>query len=154
MNLHLGGRLWQQFIVDAFVAVEQYRLDWIRNHQSTIRSDLYRSIRDSLTKGDTNPANIGKRIILPATHTVSQRYMNQYFKDLLAICRTIGHPSLFLTMTCNTQWPEIKRMMELLPVVDIADKPDVIGYCIISLLLAHIILSRVIYHLPVFPCIF
>ncbi|KAL8124217.1 hypothetical protein AgCh_012015 [Apium graveolens] len=37
---------------------EQYRLDWIRNHQSTILSDLHRSIRDSLTKGDTNPGNI------------------------------------------------------------------------------------------------
>ncbi|XP_074365247.1 uncharacterized protein LOC141706372 [Apium graveolens] len=106
---------------------EQYRLDWIRNHQSTIRSDLYTSIRDSLTKGDTNPGNIGKNIILPATHTGSQRYMNQYFKDFLAIYRTIGHPSLFLTMTCNTQWPKIKKMMEYLPGVDVANKPDVIA---------------------------
>ncbi|XP_074377930.1 uncharacterized protein LOC141719449 [Apium graveolens] len=127
MNLHLCGRLWKQFVVDAFAAVEQYRLDWIRNHQSTIRSDLYRSIRDSLTKGDTNPGNIGKNVILPATHTGSQRYMNQYFKDSLAICRTIGHPSLFLTMTCNTQWPEIKQMMEYLPGVDVANKPDMIA---------------------------
>ncbi|XP_074352461.1 uncharacterized protein LOC141691590 [Apium graveolens] len=126
MNLHLGGRLWQQFVVDAFAAVEQYILDWIRNHQSTIRSDLYRSIRDSLTKGDTNPGNIGNNVILPATHTGSQRYMNQYFKDSLAICRTIGHPSLFFTMTCNTQWPKIKQMMEYLPGVDVANKPDVI----------------------------
>ncbi|XP_074336458.1 uncharacterized protein LOC141673604 [Apium graveolens] len=127
MNLHVGGRLWQQFIVDAFAAVEQYRLDWIRNHQSTIRSDLYRSIRDSLTNGDTNTGDIGKNVILPATHTSSQRYMNQYFKDSLAICRTIGHPSLFLTMTCNTQWPEIKQMMKYLLGVDVAIKPDVIA---------------------------
>ncbi|XP_074351680.1 uncharacterized protein LOC141690817 [Apium graveolens] len=82
MNLHIGGRLWQQFVVDTFSAVEQYRLDWIRNHQSTIRSDLYRSIRDSLTKGDTNPENIGKNVILPATHTGSQRYnANTFFDD-------------------------------------------------------------------------
>lgn len=127
MNLHLGGRLWQQFVVDAFAAVEQYRLDWIRTHQSTIRSDLYRSIRDSIRRGDTEPGNIGKSVILPATHTGSQRYMNQYFKDSLAICRTIGHPSLFLTMTCNTQWPEIKSMMEYFPNVDVSDKPDVIS---------------------------
>ncbi|XP_074346637.1 uncharacterized protein LOC141685437 [Apium graveolens] len=57
----------------------------------------------------------------------SQRYMNQYFKDSLAICRTIGHPSLFLTMTCNTQLPKIKQMMEYLPGVDVANKPDVIA---------------------------
>ncbi|XP_074323043.1 uncharacterized protein LOC141659989 [Apium graveolens] len=107
--------------------VEQYRLDWIRGHQNIIRSDLYRSIRDSITKGDTNPATKGKNVILPATHTGSQRYMNQYFKYSLAICHTIGHPSLFLTMTCNTQWPEIKRMMEYFPGVDVSDKPDIIA---------------------------
>ena len=125
--LHLGGRLWQQFVVDAFVAVEQYRLDWIRGHQHIIRSDLYKSIRDSLQKGDTNPGNLGKNVILPATHTGSQRYMNQYFKDSLAICQTIGHPSLFLTMTCNTQWLEIRYMLEHLPGVDVADAPDIIA---------------------------
>lgn len=127
MNLHIGGRLWQQFVVDAFAAVEQYRLDWIRSHQNVIRSDLHRSIRDSVSKGDTDLGTKGKNVILPATHTGSQRYMNQYFKDSLAICCTIGHPSLFLTMTCNTQWPEIKRMMEFFSEVDVADKPDVIA---------------------------
>ncbi|XP_074373506.1 uncharacterized protein LOC141713835 [Apium graveolens] len=82
MNLHLGGRLWQQFVFDAFVVVEQYRLDWIRNHQSTIYSDLYRPICDSFTKGDTNPGNIGKNVILPVTHTGSQRYnTNTFFDD-------------------------------------------------------------------------
>lgn len=127
MNLHLGGRLWQQFVVDAFAAVEQYRLDWIKGHQHIIRSDLYKSIRDFIQKGDTNPQNVGQNVILPATFTGSQRYMNQYFKDSLAICRTIGHPSLFLTMTCNTQWPEIKHMLEYLPGVDVADAPDIIA---------------------------
>ncbi|KAL8099436.1 hypothetical protein AgCh_031899 [Apium graveolens] len=112
-------------MVDAFAAVEQYRLDWIRAHQNIIRSNLYKSIRDSVSKSDTNSSTKGKNVILPATHTGSQRYMNQYFKDSLAIYRTIGHPSLFLTMTCNTQWPEIKSMMNFFPGVDVADKPDV-----------------------------
>ncbi|KAK1397034.1 hypothetical protein POM88_006897 [Heracleum sosnowskyi] len=57
-TLHLGGRLWQQFVVDVFAAVEQYRLDWIRGHRHIIRSELYKSIRDSIQKGDTNPDNI------------------------------------------------------------------------------------------------
>lgn len=76
MNLHLGGRLWQQFVVDAFAAVEKYRLEWIRGHRDIIRSYLNRSIRDSINKGDTNPGTKGKNIILPVTHTGSQRYMN------------------------------------------------------------------------------
>lgn len=108
MTPHLSGRLWQQYVINAFTAIEQYRLDWVKGHLNTIRVDLYNSIRDSLRKGDTNPSHIGKKIVLPATFTGSKRYMSQYFKDSLAICRSIGHPLFFLTMTCNTKWPEIQ----------------------------------------------
>ncbi|XP_074351704.1 uncharacterized protein LOC141690844 [Apium graveolens] len=124
---HLGGRLWQQHVVDAFTAIEQYRLDWIRDHQTTIRSDLYHNIIDAMQKGDRNPSNIGKAIILPASFTGSKRYMTQYFKDSLAICRTLGHPLLFLTMTTNTKWPEIQRMLKHMSGVDVADAPDVVA---------------------------
>ncbi|XP_074374440.1 uncharacterized protein LOC141714843 [Apium graveolens] len=124
---HLGGRLWKQYIVDAFTVIEQYRLDWIRDHQTTIRSDLYHNIRDAMQKRDRNPSNIGKAIILPASFTGSTRYMTPYFKDSIAICRTLGHPSLFLTMTTNTKWPEIQRILKHMPGVDVADAPDVVA---------------------------
>ncbi|XP_074352540.1 uncharacterized protein LOC141691675 [Apium graveolens] len=124
---HLGGRLWQQYVVDAFTAIEQYRLDWIRGHQTTIRSDMYHNIRDALNKGDSNPENVRKATILPASFTDSKRYMNQYFKDAIEICRTLGHPSLFLTMTTNTKYPEIQRMLKFLPGVDVVDAPDVVA---------------------------
>ncbi|XP_074327212.1 uncharacterized protein LOC141665126 [Apium graveolens] len=45
----------------------------------------------------------------------------------MAICRTLGHPSLFLTMTTNTKWPEIQRMLKFLPGVDVVDAPDVVA---------------------------
>ncbi|XP_074376799.1 uncharacterized protein LOC141718314 [Apium graveolens] len=124
---HLGGRLWQQYVVDAFTAIEQYILDWIRGHQTIIRSDMYHNIRDALNKGDRNPENVGKATILPASFTGSKRYMNQYFKDAMAICQTLGHPSVFLTMTTNTKWPEIQRMLKFLPGVDVVDAPDVVA---------------------------
>ena len=112
---HLGGRLWQQYVVDAFTAVEQYRLDWIGRHQTTIRYDLYSSVRDTIRRGDNDPSHVGKCIILPASFTGSKCYMSQYFKDSLALCRVIGHPTLFLTMTCNSKWSEIKEMMKQCP---------------------------------------
>ncbi|XP_074322869.1 uncharacterized protein LOC141659841 [Apium graveolens] len=124
---HLAGRLWQQYIVDAFAAIEQYRLDWVSNHQTTIRADLYHSVRDAVRRGDNDPIHVGKAVILPASFTGSQRYMTQYFKDSLAICRAIGHPSLFLTMTCNSKWPEIQKMLKYLPNVDPVDAPDVVA---------------------------
>ncbi|XP_074378692.1 uncharacterized protein LOC141720243 [Apium graveolens] len=121
------GRLWQQYVVNAFTAIEQYRLDWIRGHQTTIHSDMYHNIRDALNKGDINPENVSKATILPASFTGSKRYMNQYFKDAMAICQTLGHPSLFLMMTTNTKWPEIQRMLKFLPGVDVVDTPDVVA---------------------------
>ncbi|XP_074327131.1 uncharacterized protein LOC141665049 [Apium graveolens] len=87
---------------------------------------MYHNIRDALKQGDTNPENVGKSTILPASFTGSKWYMNHYFKDDLAICRTLGHPSLFLTMTTNTKWPEIRRMLKFLPGIDVVDAPDVV----------------------------
>ncbi|XP_074323021.1 uncharacterized protein LOC141659970 [Apium graveolens] len=124
---HLAGRLWQQYVVDQFAAIEQYRLDWVSTHQTTIRVDLYNSMRDALRIGDHDPMHVGKAVILPASFTGSQRYMSQYFKDSLAICHAIGHPSLFLTMTCNSKWPEIQEMLKLLPNVDPVDAPDIVS---------------------------
>ena len=124
---HLGGRLWQQYVIDAFTAMEQYRLDWISRNQTTIRSDLYTSVRDAVRRGDNDPSHVGKCVILPASFTGSKRYMSQYFKDSLALCRSIGHPSLFLTMTTNSKWPEIQEMMKHLPGVNVADAPDVVA---------------------------
>ncbi|XP_074355786.1 uncharacterized protein LOC141695440 [Apium graveolens] len=80
-----------------------------------------------MQKGDRNPSNIGKTIIFPASFTESKRYMTQYFKDSLAICRTLGHPSLFLTMTTNTKWPKIQRILKHMPGVDVADTPDIVA---------------------------
>src|SRR6185437_6044068 len=38
-----GGRLFQQWIVDIYVKIENMRLDWYSNpeHQQIIRADLY-----------------------------------------------------------------------------------------------------------------
>ncbi|XP_074378070.1 uncharacterized protein LOC141719593 [Apium graveolens] len=77
-------------------------------------------------KGDYDPIHVGKAVILPASFTGSRRYMSQYFKDSLVVCRVIGHPSLFLTMTCNSKWPEIQKMLKLLPNVDPIDAPNIV----------------------------
>ncbi|XP_074337283.1 uncharacterized protein LOC141674478 [Apium graveolens] len=123
---HLSDRLWQQYIVDVFTAVKRYRLEWIKWNQKTIQSDLYNSICDSLRKGDSDTTYQRKNVILPATFTGSQRYMSQYFKDSLDICHSIDHPSFFLTMTCNTKWPEIQSMLQYMHGVNVTDAPDVV----------------------------
>lgn len=56
----------------------------------------------------------------------SRRYMNQLYFDGMAICANIGFPDLFITFTCNPNWPEIQRIhppMKLQP----NDRPDLIS---------------------------
>ncbi|XP_062088611.1 uncharacterized protein LOC133795174 [Humulus lupulus] len=65
--LLLSGRLLHQFLVDMYVKIETSRLDYFRGKQQHIRSELYQGIVDTITFGETNPSNVGKRIILPSS---------------------------------------------------------------------------------------
>lgn len=123
----LGGRLYQQYMVDAFSTIEQARLWWFRTHQTTLRSDLYSNIKKSLSTGAGDSNNVGKGFILPAGFVGSRRYMQQNFQDALAVCRYIGHPDVFLTMTTNPIWHEIQEMMKLIPPCTAQNSPDVIA---------------------------
>ena len=66
--------------------------------QKTIRNNVF----DAVSKGDTEGIKVGKRIILPSTFTGGQRYMIEKYLDAMAICRAYGNPTLFITMTANT----------------------------------------------------
>nr|GEU64710.1 helicase [Tanacetum cinerariifolium] len=68
-SLLRGGCLYQQYLVDAYMAVEEKRLQWTRNNQDTLRVDLYHNLNDAFTRGDTNTKGLGKQIVLPRTFT-------------------------------------------------------------------------------------
>lgn len=127
MTLRLGGRLFQQYVVDSFAMIEQARLWWFRTHQTTLRSELYSHICDYLQKGDGDSNSIGKSFILPAGFVGSKRYMQQNFQDALAVCRYVGHPDIFLTMTTNPLWDEITQMMKVIPHATPQNSPDIIA---------------------------
>lgn len=83
---------------------------------------------DLLSKGDVpDAANVGQPVILPSSFVGSARYMHQNFLDSLAVCRNIGYPTLFLTMTCNPAWDEIRQMMSCIPLSNTEDCPDIIA---------------------------
>lgn len=127
MTARFGGRLFQQYIVDAFSTIEQARLWWFRTHQTTLRNELYNHICDVLREGDRDIENVGKSVILPAGFVGSKRYIQQNFQDALAVCRYVGHPDIFLTMTCNPTCDEILEMMKLIPNGNPHDSPDIIS---------------------------
>ncbi|CAL5426579.1 unnamed protein product [Camellia sinensis] len=70
------------------------------------------------------PGNVGRRTILPSSFVGSPRDMYQRYQDAMALVQKYGKPDLFLTMTCNPNWPEIKA--ELLPGQSPHDRPDLL----------------------------
>nr|XP_028952599.1 uncharacterized protein LOC103405083 [Malus domestica] len=122
-----GGRLFQQFLVDAYATLEEDRLDYIRKNQKSLRSEVYKGIYDAVSKGDHDADNIGKRVILPSSYTGSPRYMLNNYQDAMAICRQFGYLDLFITFTCNIKWPEIVREFDIKLGYKSEDRPYIIS---------------------------
>ncbi|CAN1151782.1 ATP-dependent DNA helicase PIF1 [Linum perenne] len=112
-HILLCGKLFQQYVVNAYALVEAERLDWIRDNQWKLRKHYYNGLVDAMNRGDTDLEHTGKRIILAASHTGSPRCKFENFQDAMAICRSIGFPDLFITFTCDVYWPEIQYMTDL-----------------------------------------
>ena len=74
---------------------------------------------------DGGNANVGQLVILPSSFTGGPRYMAERTQDAMTYVRTHGRPDLFITLTCNSQWPEIVK--ELLPGQTAQDRHDLIA---------------------------
>ena len=98
-----GGRLFQQFLVDAYVCIEEDILDFIRNNQEKFRSNFVSGIYDAIARGDVVGRSVGQRVFLPSTFLGGPRYMYKHYQDALAICRIYGNPQYFTTFTCNVK---------------------------------------------------
>ncbi len=61
-----GDRLWHQYIVDAYAAIEQNRLKYLRLNQKKLRANLYQGLEDAIAVGDNSAAAIRQKIILPS----------------------------------------------------------------------------------------
>ncbi|XP_028095034.1 uncharacterized protein LOC114295050 [Camellia sinensis] len=118
------GRFLQQYVVDNYVKIESYKLRWIRTHQNHIRAYFYQGLLDAVHAGENYGGNVGRRTILPSSFVGSPRDMYQRYQDAMALVQKYEKPDLFLTMTCNPNWPEIKA--ELLPGQSPHDRPNLL----------------------------
>ena len=119
------GRLFQQYIVDMYVKVENTRLDFFKNNQKTIRAELYQGILDSITEGETSAAKVGCRVILPPSFVGGPRDMKRRFLNALTLVQRYGKPDLFITMTCNPKWPEIQEQLQVGELAE--NRPDLVA---------------------------
>ena len=98
------GRLFHQYLVDMIAKVQQQRLNYIKWNQQKIRVDLYSGLDDANSAGESNPRDLGRKVILPSSFTGSPRQMFELYQDSMSIVRKYGKPDLIITFTCNPKW--------------------------------------------------
>lgn len=57
-------------------------------------------------------AEVGKTFILPSSFQNSIRAKKKNYYDSIHICLKLGKPTLFVTISCNPNWPEIKNYIK------------------------------------------
>ncbi|XP_065835787.1 uncharacterized protein [Oscarella lobularis] len=119
-----AGKLSHQFIVDVFAKIETDRLNHMRHHQDDLRAASYTTLRDAV-EADGDPSNVGQLVVLPSSFTGGPRYMHEKCQDAMTYVKHHGAPDLFITMTCNSNWPEITN--ELLPGQTPIDRHDLVA---------------------------
>ncbi|XP_071579754.1 uncharacterized protein [Temnothorax nylanderi] len=79
------------------------------------------------TTGQDNPRKMlsWQLVILPSTFTGSPRYLHERTQDALTYVRNYGRPDLFITFTCNPEWPEVKT--ELYPGQRPSERHDIVA---------------------------
>ncbi|XP_012841191.1 PREDICTED: uncharacterized protein LOC105961508 [Erythranthe guttata] len=123
-----SGRLGHQYAIDSYVKLETSRLDYYRcdQLQQEFWIESFQEITDSLCiDGENDPANVGKKVLLPSSFIGGPRDMKKRYVNAMALVQRYGKPDIFSTMTCNPAWKEIKD--KLLPNEKPHDRPDLIA---------------------------
>ena len=108
-----GQHLFQQFAVDTYIKIESSRLDYKRNNQDTLRANLYLGLVDSMHSGEGSAKNVIRRTILSSSFIGGPHDMRHQYMDVMALVQKYGKPDIFLTMTSNSNWDEIKNKLYL-----------------------------------------
>ncbi len=105
------GRLFQDYVTNMYSKIEMQRLHYFRSEtgQKHIRAELYQGLEDIMSTNKNFKA-VGKKVILPSSFNGGPRNMHQLFQDSMGLIRKYGKPDLFITFTCNPQWPEISEL--------------------------------------------
>jgi Helitron helicase-like domain at N-terminus len=114
------GRLACEWITDMFSRPEDERLGYIkqgRQGQSSV-VEFGDNEQDQLQKFTNS---------LPASFIGSDSWIRNHTADALACAKDFGHPTVFITMTTNPRWREIRAKLEECPGLTAYDIPQVVN---------------------------
>jgi hypothetical protein len=103
-------KLSLEFYCDMWSQVEARNAQFHRSpqQQAKYRGARVAAVEDQLSTG-APASEIGQPVIrLPSSFVGSARYYQQLYLDAMALPRKFGKPDLFITLTCNPNWTEIR----------------------------------------------
>lgn len=77
-HIVLGGRLFQEYVLDVWTRVEESQLNWLRFNQHKLRTDTWSNVRSALQSG-TSPEDMGKKKVFPASFTCGPRFYRRVY---------------------------------------------------------------------------
>ena len=121
------GKLWHEWINTKYATAERQRLDFLKRNQQNLRAHAYAGYKQP--EDDMNEDTIRNRrqrqIFIPSSFSGGKRDRYRKYQDGVAMVAKHGKPDLFITMTCNKHWPEIKALLK--PNQQPDDAPEVIA---------------------------
>ena len=116
-----SGKVFQQYIVDAYVRMEAARLHYIWQNWSNLHVEIYLGLLDHVnTRAEEFKLSTWYK---SSSFQGSPRAMQQNFQGAMAIVAKYGRPDIFLTFTCNPEKPDIVK--NLLDGQRPKDRPDI-----------------------------
>ncbi|XP_031127556.1 uncharacterized protein LOC116029649 [Ipomoea triloba] len=88
-------------------------------------AENFQGLVDSVGTGAVFGNEVGRRVILPSSFIGGPRDMRGRYMDAMSLVQNFGKPDMFLTMTCNPNWPEIKGLLQYND--DAQNRPDLIA---------------------------
>ena len=122
-QLHLCGRLLNEWFINMYCRMEDERLSLLRRQQQT-RVATRAALCEVLANEAVGGATVGRITYLPSSVPGSPRHLRRLRTDALELARRRGPGTFFITLTCNPNWPEI--VAALRPGQTAADRPDIV----------------------------
>ena len=120
--------LGKQFVLDSKQRIEWVLHQWYRSNQPKLRVDARSHVAEAQDRG-AETSDTGKKIILTAAAKGSPRWFHQRYLNAMEIVAGFGAPSLFITVTCNQNWPEVAALSNLARYEgwSPSDRPDLVA---------------------------
>ena len=110
--LMYGARLRDEWLLVNYIKAERQKLEYLRHNQEKLRAHKYSVVADQVEAGDVigaDGARTGTSVVLPSSFLGGPRDMQQRYQDALAVCSQVAAPAMFITMTANPNWKEVKE---------------------------------------------